>query len=72
MPNQNPWYSDATHEQYVTLLQLRRNFSHEAARVFDKLAASGQLPDELHDAVHLLSAVLKQERLVRKQLEAEL
>lgn len=72
MTNQNPWYSNATHEQYVTLLQLRRSFSHEAARAFDQLAASGQLPDELHDAVHLLSAVLKQERLVRKQLEAEL
>jgi hypothetical protein len=70
--NNTPWYSDDTHAQYITLLQLRRSFSHEAARVFDKLAARGDLPEEFHDALHMLSACLKQEQIVRRQIEAEL
>lgn len=70
--NQNPWYSDETHAEYLQLLQLRRALSRELAEVLDKMAAAGTVPAELHDAVNLAAACMRQERIVAKRLEGEL
>lgn len=72
MSNHNPWYSDATHAEYLKLLQLRREVVKELASALDKLAAAGKLADELHDVTNLAAACLHQEIIVLKGLEEEL
>ena len=72
MSSSNPWYSDATHAEYLKLLQLRRAVVRELASALDKLSAVGQWPDELHDVTNLAAACLRQEIIVLKNLEGEL
>ena len=72
MSSSNPWYSDATHAEYLKLLQLRREVVKELASALDKMAAVGALPGELHDVTNLAAACLHQEIIVLKNLEGEL
>lgn len=57
-----PWYDEDINEGYIRLLTLRKRTCAELALALDALAKRGEMPDELHNVLHLCVVTMKQEQ----------